>query len=355
MHLVIFRNCTWIVITLLFCFASCNQQYKKKYAYKDTLSAQRVEVKHLQPSKKALPIHTIGTLNSKSRVPLSFKTGGIIKKVSVEEGSEVYKGQSLAKLDLTEINAQLLKAQNAYQKAKRDFQRTQALYTDSAATKEQLQNAETALEIANSDLQIAEFNQEHSVIRAPFAGTVLRQNGEEGQVIASGTPVIILGSKSDEAMVLEASLSDSDVYLIEIGDSCTIHFDALPNKFYLAKVTLIPDAAEATTGAYKIELSIQNVDPQLKNGLIGKANIFPKLENSYYKIPTNALVGMQQGKAMFFTPQNENMSAKLQSIVPKFLGTDFIAVNSDSLNTPTVIVAGAAYLEDGEPITVSKP
>ncbi len=85
---------------------------------------------------------------------LSFKIGGIIKNIFVDEGQRVYKAQKLTELDLSEIKAQVNQAQSAFEKAKRDLERMKRLYADNVVTLEQLQNAETGFEIVKSNLKI---------------------------------------------------------------------------------------------------------------------------------------------------------------------------------------------------------
>ncbi|MGY0039503.1 biotin/lipoyl-binding protein [Pedobacter sp. NJ-S-72] len=72
-----------------------------------------------------------GQFTTDDEVLLSFKTGGIINSLLVKEGDAVKKGQLLATLNLTEINAQVQQTQLSYEKAKRDYQRTKNLYSDS--------------------------------------------------------------------------------------------------------------------------------------------------------------------------------------------------------------------------------
>jgi len=56
----------------------------------------------------AMPaIATNGIVATKDEMRLSFKVGGVIKSIRVQEGDEVKKGQTLAEIELTEVNAQV--------------------------------------------------------------------------------------------------------------------------------------------------------------------------------------------------------------------------------------------------------
>jgi RND family efflux transporter MFP subunit len=148
---------------------------------RDTAATEeQVPVKIQQVSTQTItePIITSGLLASKQEIKLSFKTGGIIQSISVDEGQTVKKGQILASLNLTEINAQVSQAEQAFEKAKRDLNRAQNLYADSAATREQVQNATTGMEMASAALHSVTFNRQHSTIYAPENGQILKRYAE---------------------------------------------------------------------------------------------------------------------------------------------------------------------------------
>jgi multidrug efflux system membrane fusion protein len=92
-----------------------------------------VKTETLFETNASVPIQAAGILSSKHILKLSFKTGGIISKIYVEEGAEVKKGQVIAELDMTEISAQVSQANLAFEKAKRDLERVKNLYNDTVA------------------------------------------------------------------------------------------------------------------------------------------------------------------------------------------------------------------------------
>ena len=149
-----------VFFTVIFINGSLTEELKHE---------EKIFVKTAQVTKEeiSLPIHTSGKLYSKTELKLSFKIAGIIEKILVEEGQKINKGQLLAKLDQSEISAQVMRAKSGFQKASRDLERVKRLYADSVATLEQMQDATTGFDIAKSNLKVAEFNLKHSAIYAP--------------------------------------------------------------------------------------------------------------------------------------------------------------------------------------------
>src|SRR4029077_2894999 len=69
------------------------------------------------------PIDTSGIVTNKNEMRLSFKMGGVVRRVHVQEGDMVKRGQRLAEIELTEIGAQVEQARQMAQKAARDLKR----------------------------------------------------------------------------------------------------------------------------------------------------------------------------------------------------------------------------------------
>ncbi|QEC68358.1 biotin/lipoyl-binding protein [Panacibacter ginsenosidivorans] len=153
--------------------ASCSENKAQTKLAEDAVVVRTQPVTFTDYASK---LEYSGSLASTSETKLSFKIGGIISKIYVKEGDHVSKGQLLATLDLTEINAQVQQASQATEKAIRDENRIKNLFADTAATLEQLQNVQTQLNVANESLRIAKFNQQYAQIRATEDGTIIKKS-----------------------------------------------------------------------------------------------------------------------------------------------------------------------------------
>lgn len=130
------------------------QEPKKALIEDDIVAVKLVDVSQANSTEA---LKASGLVASLEETRLSFKTGGIIEKIYVKEGQSVRKGQLLATLNLTEINAQVQQASESVQKYDRDLKRVTSLYRDSVATLEQVQNLTTALSVAKQSLEIASY------------------------------------------------------------------------------------------------------------------------------------------------------------------------------------------------------
>lgn len=173
-------------ILLLFFSLACHKSDQSKVSKEAAPSAFTnvfyVRTTPVINSKLGDVVHVTGVIESDTDAKPAFKTGGVIAHTYVNEGDRVRKGQLLARLNMTEIDAQATQAQFALDKALRDQQRAKNLYADSIATLEQLQNATTAVDMAQKTLQIAKFNMAYSEVRSPIDGKVVKQMLQEGKL-----------------------------------------------------------------------------------------------------------------------------------------------------------------------------
>lgn len=291
-----------------------------------------------------------GTFSTKDETLLSFKLGGIVAKVHVEEGNSVKSGQILASLDLTEIQAGVRQSKLAHEKALRDHQRATRLYTDSVATLEQFENSKTGLEIAEQQLNTANFNLAQSQIRATKNGFVLKKFVNPGQLVASGTPILQINGAASGTWFLKVTLSDQQWAATQIGDSAEIN-PAASSNWIPAKVIQKSQSADPITGTYWVELSPVSVAGiPLASGMFGKGRIKPSQTVQGWEIPFESVLDANGTSGFVFVVDGQKakkVSVQLGKITPTA-----IQVVAGLENYSNLIVSGSAYLTDGSTIQV---
>lgn len=295
-------------------------------------------------------IKTSGRLTPLSELKLSFKTGGLISHIPVNEGDFVRRGDLLASLDLSEIRSQLKQSELMHQKALRDFERITNLYNDTVATLEQLQNAETALKMAESTKTIAKFNMEHSVINAPSDGQILKIVAEENENIAPGYPVLVFASSINN-WLLKVAVTDKDVIHISEGDDAMIMFDAYPQTNFTASVVEIPGMADPYTGTFEIGLALSSESKRLITGFIGKAEIITSIEDRYILIPASSLAEANGMKGTVF--KYKNGKAIKSTIKIKEIVNENFLVEGELASGDTIIMEGSKQVSEGDKILIS--
>ncbi len=310
-----------------------------------------VEVGQVRRVARSLPIRTSGRLAAKLEAKLSFKIGGVIDAVLVEEGRRVTRNQLLARLDPAEIDARVAQAEVALEKARRDYRRAEALYRDTVATLEQLQNAESGLAAAQAQFEEAAFNRKHAEIRAPSDGSIHKRLAEAGELAGPGQPILLFGSSS-EGWVLRTGIADRDVVRIQRGDEAELHFDAFPDKIFHGRVTEIASAADPMSGTFETEIRVEDPESLLRSGFIASADIRPERTDTLYLIPTNALVGGDGRSGRVFVLSGDNDRVEERTVPIARILDDSLALSGGLSADDRIVVTGAPYLADGDPVHV---
>ena len=322
---------------------------KKTIADNETVAVKLVDVSNANSTE---PIKASGLISSLHEARLSFKTGGIIEKIFVKEGQNIAKGQLLATLNLTEINAQVSQAQENVSKIERDLKRVNALYRDSVATLEQVQNLTTALSVAKQSLQIAQYNQGYSKIYAPTNGVVVKKMMNEGELASAGSPVFFVNAAGANDWVVKVGIADKDWTRLKLGDKAEITLDAFPDLKFLANVTTLSQGADQASGLYQAELKINTQGKKMATGLFAKALIYPSIKYQYASVPVDAIIEGNGDQAFVYVV--ENGKAKRVSLLIAYVNNQQAFVREGLAGVSQVVTDGSAYLVEGTKVKVMK-
>jgi len=341
--------------------------------------ARTVETADVKPVQYREVVFASGKLSLEEEAKLSFKTGGIIRRIYVSEGQAVRQGQVLAELALEEIGAQTQQARLGSQQAEinvdnaklalrlaeRDFQNAKGLYQDSVATLEQLQNAEVQLDNARNQLEaakkglamqgeqveVASFNLRYSKITAPANGTILKKLAEANELVGPGMPVLLFGSK-DKSKVIRVNLTDKDIIHAGIGNEAEIQFDAYPGHTFKGEVREVASMADPYTNTYEVEVEVRPEGKTLLSGFIGSVSIFTSTTASLMEIPIGALIGAHEMQGEVFVAEN-GKAVKTTVSIFKAQGEKLL-IERGLDSTDKVITSGVGYLEDKQPVMISQ-
>jgi RND family efflux transporter MFP subunit len=169
------------------------------------------------------------TVESANVVPARARIGGTIAELSVHDGDEVKQGQTVAlvgdeklQLQLRSLDAQITGVRAQLAQAQVDYGRIETLARTGAASRQQLDQARTALDVANSTLaaRIAERGvvaqqMSEGAVLAPTDGRVLSVPLTQGSVVLPGEAV---ASIAEANYVLRLSVPERHARFIRAGE-----------------------------------------------------------------------------------------------------------------------------------------
>jgi RND family efflux transporter MFP subunit len=313
--------------------------------------ARAVHVTRVQMATLDNTLRVVGLLTPKDEERLSFKAGGLIETIKVEEGQAVKTGQVLALLKQTEIGASVEQARQAAAKAQRDLTRAKALLADGVTTEEQVQDLTTAFDVATAALSGTEFNAAHTRIVAPADGVVLRKLAEANEVVQAGQIVLVLGG-ARRGWVVRVGLADRDAVRVHLGDTARIEFDAWPGQSFAGRVSNIASAADTGTGTFTVEVQLDPGGARFAQGLVAKVALRPQGAGEVMVIPVQAVVEANDKEAgVFVLDEAQQIVHRVSIQIGRMNGSRIEVLSGVAVGAP-VVTDGAAFLENGEKVRV---
>ncbi|PID44041.1 MAG: efflux transporter periplasmic adaptor subunit [Gammaproteobacteria bacterium] len=297
-------------------------------------------------------VYATGKLAHKGRQSLAFKVSGTITRLNVEEGQRVKKGEVLASLGQRETNAELTKARSVYQQRQRDLTRLLSLYKKKVIPRNQMQDAQTALEVAEANLDLARERKKHLTIVAPQDGIILGRYVEERELVAPHQRAFVL-SDTSKGWVIRTEISDKDIVRINQRDHANIRLDAYPDQIFSGQVSEVAAAAKPDTLLFEIEVQLDPTDRRLLEGFIGHLEIIPAATDTIAWLPIESIVAADRGKVKLFSI-DDDQTVHLQEASMAWMEQGRIAIKKGIKNGTRIVTLGATFLHEGSKVEIAR-
>ncbi|MFQ5710068.1 MAG: efflux RND transporter periplasmic adaptor subunit [bacterium] len=293
----------------------------------------------IYPSQAEAILTASGYVVAQRQAAIASKGSGRLEVLNVEEGDVVKKGQIIAELEHTDVDAALAQAranlemaralltQNQadlheaelnYQRQKgltekglisdSEFDIAEARYKSALAT---VASAKAQIAQAEAAVQAAQVDVENTRIRAPFDGTVLTKNADVGEMVApfaasSNSRGAVVTIADMTSLEVEADVSEANIQRVRVGQACDIILDAFPGHYYPGYVHKIVPTADRSKATVLTKIRFVDRDEKVLPEMSAKVNFFSRtLEESDHTsepmtaIPKSAIVSKQDLKVVF--------------------------------------------------------
>lgn len=315
------------------------------------------------------------TLEAGEEGLLSSKNGGKVVSVLFDDGKPVSQGEPLVLLDDQDIKnqlksaasqleaakASLLKIEAGLENSQRSYERLKTLAEQGAAAPVELENAETALKMAQADaasgraaIQTAQTNFDNlqstladMVVRAPISGIMDGKNVSIGQFL---TPGSVLGrvkdiSSLDAAIEVDQGLIEG----IKVGQKAGIKLDD-KQGVYEGVVKSISPSADPSSRAFKVKIELNNRDLSLKPGIFAKVVPAQEGRGKNLVIPVALIMGSEGNYYVYI---NDKGIVKKRAVTVGNLINNQAEIPSGLQENDAVISTNLNMLQEGDEITVA--
>ena len=312
-----------------------------------------------------------GKVEPITKVEIKSKASGIVKKLYIDAGDRVKKGQLLAELDKEEIAARVAQAKAQEEASvasakgteadldrakvdaegpdvpmlKRAYERAQGMAKEGVVSASSLDDAQKNYElalnkqnVAKAQLQVlkakigqaqAQVAQDHAnltqleeqlsytTIASPIDGIILSRDVEVGDAVSS---ILVLGSSATLIMTLgdtsevyvKGKVDESDIGKVYMGQPARIKVESFKDKTFNGKVTKIsPMGVEKdNVTTFEVRVSINNPGGELKAAMTANAEIILEEHKNVLQIPEGSILYDKDKKASVEIPDEKGKEGK---------------------------------------------
>jgi len=239
-----------------------------------------------------------GYVVARTKAAVSAKIPGRLAMLNVSEGSQVQKGDIIARLDnadyaaavgqaeagLASAKATLIEAQSDRDQMQRDYVRVRDIHAQNPnlVSPQDVENADSRarqaearfgaqqarVDAAAASLRMAQANLENTYIRAPFSGTVLRKEAEVGEVVAPSvggglTRGAVVTMADLATLEVEVDVNEAYIARIQGGQQARITLDAYPDTAFRGTVRQVVPTADRQRATVQVKVAIVDRDPRI--------------------------------------------------------------------------------------------
>jgi RND family efflux transporter MFP subunit len=321
-----------------------------------------------------------GYVVARRKAVVSAKIQGRLSELRVEEGSVVREGQTLARLESIDYEAQVTRSKAAVLRAEAELSenRRQLRLADDMAKQKVISDdqreaaasrvkiAEAQLAQASADLSFAEAQLQNTVIRAPFSGVVVKKMAEVGESVAPIPPGVNISTSSGAIVALadlqtlevEADVAEANVAKVGGGQPAEVTVEAIPDRRYKAVLRQVIPTADRTKATVMVKVTILDKDKDLKPEMSAKVTFLePEKKEKpdaaaaqpVVLVPRSA-VATRDGKPTVFLVREGKAQARAVVLGTERQGQ--VIVQDGLAGGETIVAKPGDELKDGSPVRV---
>jgi membrane fusion protein, multidrug efflux system len=273
---------------------------------------ETVKAVKVQASSSA-SITGMGSISCPHTCELGFDDTGVVSEILAEEGEEVQKGQTLARLDASVLSAEKATSeaklaaataevkfyQNELNKKEKLFEKNAVSETDLNKATLELERAKASVDLARAELATAEARLNKKNLCAPISGIISQRHVDVGSVIMPGSNKVFSLIQCRTAYA-EIDLGEKMFPLAKPGMPVKIQVDALEGKVFPGKVLRVAPQIDKKNRTFVLKISVDNIGGALKPGMFARAEIAPQTDGQPVWIPKKAVMSSEDHRQYVF-------------------------------------------------------
>lgn len=293
-------------------------------------------------------IDFVGTLAANAEASVAAEIDGRLTAILADLGDRVARGQTLATLDSSEIEARLREAEASLVRRTNDAKRAEQLRGRGVMSQQEYDAIASDLGVARARRDLLAIQVANTRIKAPFDGRIAKRKAEVGDYVRTGTPIFVL--VSDDPLKLRGEVPERFAAEIATGQEVRATVEALPGETIHGRLSRISPASNTTSRALGVEALVPNPGGRLKSGFFAKADILTRSDAEAIVVPVESLMSFA-GVTRVFVVDRDGV-ARSREVTPGLRRGTGVEIVSGLVPGERVATSGLGRLAEGTVVVV---
>lgn len=358
------------------------------YARNAPLAVETATVSQAYPSQAHTLLNATGYVVAQRKAAVASKATGRLEWLNVREGSVVKAGEIVARLESSDVTAQMQQAAASVRVARANLEQGDAELKEAVRAMERsrdllekkfvsaaahdtvvarhekalaaLNGYKASIAVAQANLRVAEVAVDQTLIRAPFDGVVLTKNANVGDVItpfssALGSQAAVITMADMSTLEVEADVSEGNLARVRVGQPCEIQLDALPDQRFRGVVQRTVPTVDRAKATVMVKVRFVDADPRILPEMSAKVAFLEKelpqeQRNARTVVQPAAVVERDGGSALFVIREGKAVQV---AVKPGMKIGDLVEIDGKVSAGDKVVLRPPSGLRDGAAVAVA--
>lgn len=312
-----------------------------------------IKMLEIGPPESTLSREYPGRVAPALEAELGFEVPGRLDGFPVTEGQTVRRGQTLARLDASDYQAQLAATQANLKAAEADYERFRDLLAKNAVSERDFQSRERNFEVAQAQIRVAEKAVADTRLVAPFSGRVARKLVDDFQSVQAKQAVVLLQDESKLEIKIDVPEADMQLGSPDRLENmqARVTVTSLPGRTFEASIAEISTAADPVSRTFEATLSFApDGEVNVLPGMTARVSITAeegKAHSPGFSIPAASVATDDGGAAFVWKVDPQSYEVNRATVTVGELSGGDILVPSGLSQGDLIAVSGVHHLSEG--------
>lgn len=336
------KNIALASFMLILFSQGCKKQNQDTVVKPEPVQVIKVERKTITEKKTYS-----GTLEGVEQASIVSRIAERIIDIKVHVNSSVKKGEVLIKLDRSGATSNYLQAEANFENTMKNYERMKALFNDGAISQQQLDQSQTAYDVAKANYEAAKSTVD---LEAPINGVVTDLNINIGDWVTPGMQLATIANIHQ--MIIKFYVTEAEVANIDLNETVSVYSEFNKEKNVTGRITEISRSASTDARSFQVKAKFDNtINNWYKPGMFVNVDVTLASKKDVIVVPTEAVVYTNENNVVF---KIVNRKAIPVNVKVGLNNENVIEIIQGLKEGDTIVTEGMNNLSDSTEVSIIK-